>query len=296
LITIRLMGGLGNQLFGWALGVAFEARNQQVRYDTSLLEADPARRYLLGDLGLSLNLTTAGFPPTFVEGSLRYDPKILDMKGDHVLQGYWQSEKYFEHEAGRIRRILFAKTKFSPETMQVAMKIMRHIPNTCFVHVRRTDNLRPTSTIYHGLTSGGAYYEQAIPIIEQRFLGVRLFVFSDDPQWPLRYWKMRTNMTVVSHNATSFTEDETHNLHKNDTGREVEDLWLMSLCRHAILSNSTFAWWGAWLRDRDERIVIAPDPWFSGQHNLDSTDILPDRWLKVSTQFSEAANKINGMM
>lgn len=284
MITIRLCGGLGNQLFQWALGLAFHARGRNVSYDASLLDCDPARRYLLGDLGLSISPVHENQSPTVVEKSLRFDTTILGTK-EGVLQGYWQSEKYFWLNQAYIRGVLFKRTRFSPKTLAVAQKIKEAGENSCFVHVRRSDNLRATSTLYHGLTNPreGNYYRNAIHSVLDRDVKMQFFAFSDDPAW-LNDYRPPSHVTVVKHNLPSFAEDETHNLHKNDSGREVEDLWLMSLCRHAIIANSTFSWWGAWLNQFENiqpRIVIAPDPWFSGG-DLDATDIIPERWTKVA--------------
>jgi hypothetical protein len=110
---------------------------------------------------------------------------------------------------------------------------------------------------------------------------VHFFVFSDDPAWTHANMT-EGDMTVVGHNAMSATFDDQGVLTKHGRGRECEDLWLMSLCRHGIMANSTFSWWGAWLnRWQENRVVVAPDPWFATQ-DADSTDILPDRWLKIS--------------
>ena len=151
------------------------------------------------------------------------------------------------------------------------------------MHVRRSDNLRPTSTLYHGLTSANdPYYGLAIERVRDQIAAPHFFIFSDDPKYVEETVRPGlVELTKVTHNAPSFTEDETHNLHKNDSGREVEDLWLMSLCRHAIIANSTFSWWGAFLqKPHEKQIVIAPDPWYSSDE-AGPTDIIPERWLKV---------------
>jgi hypothetical protein len=285
MITIRLCGGLGNQLFQWALGVALESRGNQVQFDTTLLDQDRGRRYLLGDLGLKLNLTKENAPVTVQEKSLRFDPAILELKGDQVLNGYWQSEKYFASVGDHIRRTLFRKTVLSRKTLELAQQIKELRERSCFVHVRRSDNLRPTSTMYHGLTNpnDSLYYGRSLAAVLKKSPDSQFFLFSDDAEWCAAKFKSDL-VTVVSHNAPSFTVNENHDLTKTDAGREVEDLWLMSLCQHGIIANSTFSWWGAFLNSSKEpRTVIAPDPWFSAG-DLDAADIIPDRWTKVSTR------------
>lgn len=278
------MGGLGNQLFQWALGVALESRGAEVQYDTTLLDADAGRRYLLGDLGLQLPLVKDQ-NPTVIEQSLRFHPEILKLKVG-TLQGYWQSEKYFLDVQDKIRAMAFKNVALSPRTRLVASKIYEMREYSCLLHVRRTDNLRPTSTMYHGLTDPktAPYYRNAIGAVQSKLGAAHFFIFSDDQEWLKSYNPTKPNVTIVQHNAPSFGVDATHNLHKNAVGREVEDLWLMSLCRHAIIANSTFSWWGAWLSDwhgDKGRIVTAPNPWFSSG-NLDATDIIPEGWVKVT--------------
>lgn len=289
MITIVLMGGLGNQLFGWALGCALEARGNEVQYSTERLDGSGGRMYLLGGGAgtCDLKLKTVPAAPTnrvINEGSLRYKPEILDTRGDTTLIGYWQCEHYFWSVRDRILADL-SFTDISLDTHMAAQAILS-LPKSCFLHVRRSDNLRPFSTNYHGLTcaAGNPYYERAKAIIREHEPGVHFFVFSDDPAWCKENLKAN-DLTVMDCNPPSFTEDpETHELTKKPGGREAEDLFLMSLCKHGILANSTFSWWGAWLhRQQMGRIVIAPDPWFQMPPDVvDSIDILPARWLKVS--------------
>ena len=291
MIHIRLKGGLGNQLFQWAMGRAIEARGEQVEYDRSVIDVVRDRRYLLGDFGLELPIAKQHLPTMVNERSMRYQPEFLDMR-EVTLDGYWQTEKYFLPIADQLRADLFAKMQFCPQTWDMALKI-RETPNSCFLHVRRTDNLRSTSTLYHGLTDAvnAQYYVKAVKAVLDCYPDAHFFVFSDDPKWCEANFR-NPHCTVVSHNLPSFIEGADHNLTKNTTGREVEDLYLMSLCRHAIIANSTFSLWGAWLNHHEgiaDRVVTAPDPWFGQErfmeheaNDLDSTDILPERWLKVT--------------
>jgi len=291
MITIQLVGGLGNQLFGLGLGLALEAKGRAVQYDVSAFEHDSARRYLLGDFGLNLPTVNIGATPTIQETSLRYDPAVLDAKPGAVLRGYWQNENYFSHLRNYLRGVLFDKMLKSEKTQELALKIAELGSSSCFVHVRRSDNLRPTSTLYHGLTEevfGNRYYDTALKLIGDKVPLVHWFIFSDDSAWCELEFAGISNCTVITHNAPSFTERSDHNLDKNNLGREVEDLYLMSLCRHAIIANSTFSFWGAWLGRSgslhgeilNDRIICAPDPWYSSDE-AGETEIIPDSWIKV---------------
>lgn len=298
-ITIPLMGGLGNQLFEWALGQAFAHRGNEVQYDTALFDGDPGRRYMLDQLGLDLKLSHHGGSGQIIqEGSMRYKPGLLDMfspsfvrtdvdgkqislKDDATLIGYWQCEKYFAELDDCIRDML-DDPEATEQTHDVAATILDIEEHSCFVHVRRTDNLRPAGITVHGLLchEGYQYYERSMNWMRDRVPGVHFFVFSDDAEWCRKNF-VAPDITVVHHNAPSFTVDAGHDIHWKAGGREVEDLWLMSLCRHAIIANSSFSWWGAWLGDAaPNRLVIAPEPWFAAK-NLDSADICPERWMKI---------------
>ncbi len=316
MITLDLMGGLANQAFIYALGRALEARGQEVQFDTSILDVDSARRYMLADVGLNLKLVSLPSSPVMNEGDLRFKPEFLEVTGDKRLHGFFQSEKYFLEVQDQIRNEVFTTMQLSAKTREVASQIGTTFGNeqSCFVHFRRSDNLLPHKLRWHGLTSAedSKYYERAVTIIHERVPGVQFFIFSDDKDylrrgpWLTTFNRLGHIPYMVDHNEMSGILGPDFEITRNFTGRECEDLWLMSLCRHAIIANSTFSWWGAWLNQNENhpdcpecglnpdieghaddcssppyRIVIAPQEWFSTPE-LDATDIVPKRWLKVS--------------
>lgn len=277
---------LGNQIFQYALGRALEFRGQEVQFDTRLVRKGCGRIYLLDKLGLRPKI---GFPdtpgiPTIAEGSLRFNPKILDVKTDCILYGYWQCEKYFEDIRGVLLKEIFDHTTPGFRTSNVAREIYAYGARSCFVHIRRTDNLRPAGLTVHGLLNDPAnkYYERAIQMVREKVPGAHFFVFSDDPEW-IREKFSRPDFTTVTHNLMSGYLTERLDIADREGGTEHEDLWLMSLCHHAIIANSTFSWWGAWLNPAElvtPRVILTPKPWFNSTE-LDSTDIIPERWIKV---------------
>jgi len=278
MIGIVLKGGLGNTLFQWALGCAFEKRGKQVVYNNSLLEPGRGRLYLLDKLGLNLPIRNFWIKPVIEEKSLRYNSDIF-MFDEVILNGFWQCEKYFLDVQDRIRGEVFQGMTPHLLTANVASKIYKAGEKSCFVHVRRTDNLRTEAIRVHGLLDP-QYFMAATSLMRQRVPGVHFFVFSDDKDY-LRKLNQGDDVTIVDHTTMSGYTDENHEMHDREGGTEHEDLWLMSLCKHAIIANSTFSWWGSWLNPQQEnRIVIAPQPWFATP-TLDSTDIIPDRWEKV---------------
>ena len=144
MIVIDLCGGVGNQLFQWAAGRALEMNGQEVSYCTCRLEADKGRRYLLGDLGLQLRFTNK-HPSRHFNAGIGYCPEIFSLTGDWTLMGYFQSEKYWSHYVqDSIRSSISVKLSNKSEMVRMA------ITNTksCFVHVRRSDNLSAIAELH----------------------------------------------------------------------------------------------------------------------------------------------------
>ena len=128
--------------------------------------------------------------------------------------------------------------------------------NNISIHIRRTDYV--TSNGYHPVQSI-EYYKQAIEIIGDYD---NIFVFSDDINWCKENLKF-DNMIFV------------------DGNDDVEDMWLMSICNHNVIANSSFSWWGAWLNNNPDKKVIAPNNWFGSQTNLNTNDLIPNTWIKI---------------
>jgi hypothetical protein len=267
------MGGLGNQLFQYALGRSLE-QNDSVQFSTKHFENDPARFYMLDQAGLDLPLVNRSDTPTIREGNMRFNPSILDTKNASLL-GYWQCEKYFLRVKDRIKKELFSDPFGAhPGTAKLFFEIKKRA-SPAFLHIRRSDTLSKRSIIFHGLI-GLDYYNAAANYIRERVPGVHFYVFSDDPEWAHANMTSE-DMTVVDCNPMSGEVQPDFEVRKSTGGREAEDLFLMSLCRHGVISNSSFSWWGAWLGEQPDSVVVRPAKWFLTDQ-VDSTDICPDRW------------------
>lgn len=293
MITVRLNGGLANQMFEYAMArtVAYRRRTA-VQLEFRSLNADRKRCYSLGawnihaspasvlDLSriyVASRLDRALRPsrryyerPIVREQSFCFDANALNAPDNSLLIGFWQSNKYFREIEPLIRGEFTLRSEPSPRTIEVARAI-RASNNSVFLHVRRGDYLSdPTTNTIHGMCSL-QYYVEAFHYIARAVADAHFFVFSDEPTWTRDNLKLPFPITVVDHNPPG-------NAH--GPGREHEDLWLMSQCRHAILANSSFSWWGAWLNPERGRIVIAPQRWFqSPQH--DTRDLIPDTWIRI---------------
>lgn len=256
MIVIKLLGGFGNQLFQYAYGCHLENNGYHVRFNTSALIPGTHREYSLKEFGLTIPISEE-ISPVVYEKNLSFDPGMLYPSDDSTLVGYWQNEKYFEDVASKFRSdinfIWIKQLSYKPKLVDIKNQI--YLSNSVFIHVRRQDYLNLLH--FHGML-GKDYYDKAVQYIRERTLDPKFFVFSDDPDWS------RENLpdfNIISGNT------------------KYEDLQLMVGCKHAIIANSSFSWWGAWLNDNQSgRIVIAPKRWFTADVE---EEIVPDRWIKL---------------
>jgi hypothetical protein len=177
------------------------------------------------------------------------------------LFGFWQSERYFDDHSDTIRSELTLLTPV-PERYKAVVDPIDGSESVGLV-VRRGDYVKFPDT--QGICTLD-YYKRALETLAARVPNARVFVFSDDIPW------CRTNLDVLPPHSTFVP---------NDTPDAPEEhLRLLSHCRHFILANSTFAWWGAWLSRHPGKVIIAPSKWMQAADRY--ADILPPQWLRVS--------------
>jgi hypothetical protein len=191
-----------------------------------------------------------------------YWPGINSLSKNTYLAGYWQSEKYFCNVASQIRADFSFRLPLENNNAELVRQIGQ--VNAVSLHVRRGDYASdPKTTATHGLCSLD-YYRAAIRHVSERVQQPTFFVFSDDIAW------IKSNLQI----------DFPHQYIDHNHGTEsYNDMRLMSLCRHHIIANSSFSWWGAWLNPSIDKIVIAPKRWFANQ--TDVRDLLPQDWVKL---------------
>jgi hypothetical protein len=172
--------------------------------------------------------------------------------------GYWQSEKYFDEDA--VRLAMAAPRGPIPDHVLSMGAEIASSPNPCFVGIRRGDNLSPRALSFHGLLPL-EYHTVGMSMVRDRHPDVKFYIFSDDPEWCKQTFP---DETVVEGNLA----------------QPWWDIWLMSLCKNAVIPNSTFSWWGCWLGEvHENRTIICPKRWFVG--HADARDICPERWIKL---------------
>jgi hypothetical protein len=184
------------------------------------------------------------------------------MPSDTYLQGYWQSERYFSHFSRTIRTDFQFQEYNDPSFDELKSRIENE--NSIFLHIRRGDYLSNPSTLaLHGICSLD-YYLKAVSIISSNISQPVFYIFSDDLNWA------NDNLSI------NFPH---HFVEGNSGLYSFRDLHLMTLCRHSIIANSTFSWWGAWLNANPDKIVIAPRRWFANRPQ--PTDLYPPSWILI---------------
>lgn len=284
-ITVKIYGGLGNQMFQYAAGRALSLRHRVLLYlDISWFnqkhEHTIIRTY---QLGIFKNITSKvqnkssllykdlnarirkywPFSRTVHEPHFSYWPGFFEITPPVTLDGYWQCEKYFMGFQKEIRHDF--TFPLLPEKARQVVTQIAETPESVSIHIRRGDYVNnPLTQAFHGNLQQD-YYSNALQVIKNACGKTRLFIFSDDPQW------VRENFDCCGHDAIivdlAFLNAPYHDMH------------LMSLCKHHIVANSSFSWWGAWLGTQ-QGITIAPQAWFADT-GTDTSDICPSTWIRL---------------
>lgn len=294
MILAKLRGGLSNQMFQYAA-----ARRLAHRHRTSLLldvswyddipagatprvfELDVfnirATRATADDLIGTNGVRNTPWPqvPAAVWRKLRprfrfvgerrlpFDERVLDLPDGVCLFGYWLSERYFKDAEPLIRAEFTVRHPPEGENTRLAARIQATA--SVSLHVRRGDySDNEHVNRIHG-TCSAEYYARAVAYVTARVPAPCFFVFSDDLDWARRHVPLPYPTEYVAHNQGQ---------------KSYEDLRLMSLCRHHVIANSGFSWWGAWLDPRAEKIVCAPKRWFADA-SYDSADVIPESWVSL---------------
>ncbi|MEI6752263.1 MAG: alpha-1,2-fucosyltransferase [Paludibacter sp.] len=292
MIITKLQGGLGNQLFQYAIGRRFAIdRNTDLKIDTDFydnqvnvtkrdfklkafqINADFAQKAdKLTVLGSPLfqpikrRLWKMGFDifhwNYIRENSYGFHSEVLNHSGSAYLDGYWQCPLYFDSIRHELLGDLTIKDEFLSEQFKKKSNEIIN-KNSVAIHVRRGDYVsNPIVNKQFGVCSV-EFYINAIHYFSKKVDNVDFFVFSDDISW--------CKQNIVTKNAlVQFVSGLS----------DYEDLILMSRCNHQIVSNSTFGWWGAWLNQNPTKIVIAPAVWYLDP-TLDTTQLIPLEWIRL---------------
>jgi hypothetical protein len=289
---VRITSGLGNQMFQYAFYRALKANWPETKIDVSEFRhrrhhngyeleqvfdivPDHASRKECDSLADQSKDLLSEFRRRFLRVQLEctgtlvreselgacFHPELLTMRNGY-FQGFWQTERYFLPVAGPLRTAFTFRQPMDAVNSRIAEEI-----GSCeavSIHVRRGDYVKKRRLETIGSVCTPRYYRDAIAQIRARVPQPRFFVFSDDPAW------VRKNVKV----------DDALHVDVNTGPASFRDMQLMSLCKHHIIANSSFSWWGAWLNSNPGRLVLAPDVWLRG---ASMPDVVPEGWLRVTT-------------
>ncbi len=286
MIIVKIVGGLGNQMFQYAYAKALNSKGYNVKLDISVFETYRLHGgYQLDKYNISLKVASSKetnklYKNSFLskiakrlsiqngnlleEKSLLYDERLVNIKDNKYITGYFQNERYFKEIREILLKEFTLKEQSTAYTQEISNVIMA-TKNSCSLHVRRGDFTNSTNISIHG-TCTVEYYQKAIEYMKEYADSVKYFIFSDDIEW--------TKNNLKIENAVYIDSKEKRLPH--------EDIYLMSLCNHNIIANSSFSWWGAWSNDNKDKIVVAPKKWFINLKLLDqSRDIIPKSWIQI---------------
>jgi len=298
MIIVGLMGGLGNQMFQYAaarrlaihlgtelrLDITFHISNEgpetprpylldRFAIEADVIKSNELRSFL--DAGLpgykhSLNSMASKLtghkpfknPKMFVETDKNFEPEVLELPNDRYLQGYFQSERYFRDVRYDILKEFTVRAPMDQRNKEMASKISA--TRSICMHVRRGDYFsNEVCQKVHGVDLTD-YYRQAIEQMKERVDDCHFFLFSDEPEWVRDNLDLKDVSTVVDINSP---------------GDPEQDLRLMSGCENFIIANSSFSWWGAWLSQNTDKVVIAPRRWFLDDRDV--RDRCPEEWIRL---------------
>lgn len=288
MIIVRLQGGMGNQMFQYALYkeflyLGYDAKLEPYKFkhigeprscflnfncfdlDYEICSRKEARKYVVGTGMLSrLIVKFWGDKPTrYVEAKeYEYDSDVLKIN-EGYLDGYWQSPVYFNNIADKIKKEFRFTTKLSQNEQLLLGQICHEEKPTVAIHVRRGDYLNLPEL--YGNICTEEYYQKAISYIEKKLgtTDIIYYFFSNDMEWVKGFFGERSNHIFVE-----------------GAGEErcFVDMQMMSSCKHQIIANSSFSWWAAYLNDNTEKIIVAPSRWIGPK---DTPDVYCKDWVQL---------------
>ena len=266
-LSLDIASGFKNDFYGRE----YSLQHFNISHDVRILDSKryPKHLYYTHKLFKFLNIENKK-NYLIVEDSFNYVPNLLGIRTRAYLDGYWQSEQYFESIKQVIKNEFSLKHALEGYNIELANNI--ESTNAVSLHIRKlhgvslNGNVADNAVKTHGSCSLD-YIREAVTFINSKVDNPVYYIFSDDFQW------VKENIDLP--NKTVMVGNDNY-------GKDYEDLRLMSLCKHNIVANSTFSWWGAWLNSYSAKIVIAPKIWFDDTNlNSQTSDLIPPEWVTL---------------
>lgn len=285
-VGVWILGGLGNQMFQYAAGYSLAKRlGAELQLDLSHFSTYNLRDYRLNAFGIEAKVWDKKFPTNrifrklyklqctpklFFSKKLGFDQlyekrfhvnrRFFEQQKNCYIFGYWQSPKYFHNCANDLKNIFDLSQFATKDMLPILKKADRDV--TISIHLRRGDYTNPNTLAAHGLCEL-SYYERARKLMLRCEPNAEFLVFSDDVAAAEKIFSRWTKTTIVS------------------CATDLQEMLVMSRCRHHIIANSSFSWWAAWLGSRPDSLVVAPRNWFSRERMKKTyvLDLFPDEWI-----------------
>lgn len=291
---VKILGGLGNQMFQYALYLALKEKFpiETIKVDLSCFNGYPLHNGFELDRIFHLDYGRASFKDLLrlaypyshyrlwqvgkyifpirktmcVEKSdFSIDETVLSYAGDRYFDGYWQHEEYFKFAKDKIIHA-FTFPELSDEKNKYVLSCMKSA-NSVSIHVRRGDYLN--NPLFDNICDI-VYYKKSIDFLQQNVNPDLYCIFSNDIEW------CRLNLESV------IPKDKIVYVTWNKGNSSYIDMQLMANCKHNIIANSSFSWWGAWLNGNPNKIVLTPKRWMNKSL---SKDPIPATWIKIDAPF-----------
>lgn len=295
MIIARMDGGLGNQMFQYALAIILAQKNNtNVLLDNSFFDqtekrlGHTPRKFELAVFSKSHSFASTAdllffkqlsvfnkikrelglnYPKMYREPSFHFDEKVLTIRTPVYLRGFFQSYQYFVGYENLIQELYVFPLDSLDEKNKKVMTTIKSC-NAIAIHIRRGDYVNDATTQqYHGNCSLD-YYTKALSLLIEKRDDFTLFFFSDDSEWVKEQFRdLPYSKQFIDHN----------------TGEHSwKDMFLMSICQHNIIANSSFSWWAAWLNIHPDKKVIAPKKWFAkSEEEMNTSDLIPPEWIRL---------------
>ncbi len=296
MIVVNVIGGLGNQMFQYAFAYSvsqklkqpfrldvtdfetywhpqnssscwhpyqlniFQIKNELPPHTIKLKEKNLLNKAIMKLKTIKRKFLTEGY---YQEPHYHFDENVFNIQKDAYFVGYWQSECYFEGYRDELLKQFMLKVLIHVKTQEYKKAILSR--NAVSLHIRRGDYVSDANTNnFHGICSL-EYYQKAVKYMNQISTEVCFYIFSDDLDWA------KDNLNFVDNKI--FVE-------LDENVPDYEEMYLMSCCKHNIIANSSFSWWGAWLNQNIDKKVIAPKQWFPDS-SIDTKDLIPKTWIRL---------------
>lgn len=290
MIKLILSGGLGNQMFQYAAGRALSIRHKaELSIDLYLLNKNTKatnRNYELKAFNVEVTLIDSIFNKIAIKlfGSIKskntrhaflrrlgifrdekaqyYDKGFESLSKESTLFGYFQNENYFKGFSEQLREDFAFRLPLNKKNNEIRHLIEQN--TSVSIHIRRGDYTNTNSNLP---ILDIAYYKKAIEYMMSQLNNPSFFIFSDGIDWV----RKNLDLSGINHQFIDWNKNEDSYI----------DMQLMSLCKHNIIANSSFSWWGSWLNKNPNKLVIAPQEWYKGDSGIYPDGFLPKEWITL---------------